>query len=79
MVFKCPKCNSSLFKVDKYGENYKIKCYRTKKCGWNPNQDIKETLEEKERRVIKALQKDGEVGDVTVADIRELMIKKQTK
>lgn len=72
MVFKCPKCNSSLFKVDKYGENYKIKCYRTKKCGWNPNQDIKETKKEKESRVIKFLA--GQGGEASIADVRDLMM-----
>jgi len=34
MVFKCPECNSTLFHVDKVGEIYILKCYRTKKCGW---------------------------------------------
>ena len=77
MVFKCPKCNSSLFKVDKYGENYEIKCYRTKACGWNPNQDIKETIQEKEKRVTKFLAKKG--GKASVQDIRELIMEQKEK
>lgn len=77
MVLRCPRCNSSLFKVDKYGKNYKIKCYRTKACGWNPSQDFNETKEEKEKRVIKALAGNG--GNISMQDITELMVEQNQK
>ena len=66
-----------MFKVDKHGEKYEIKCYRTKSCGWNPNQDIKETKEEKEKRVANFLA--GKGGKASVQDIRELMIEQKGK
>ena len=33
MNFKCPKCKSNLFHVEKDGAKIIIKCYRPNKCG----------------------------------------------
>lgn len=35
MAFKCPKCNSSLFHIEKAGSEITIQCYRSKECGWS--------------------------------------------
>jgi len=31
---KCPKCGATLFHIDKKGNEVRIKCYRTNKCGF---------------------------------------------
>ena len=41
MYFRCPDCKSTLFHVEKVGDKYTIKCFKTKECHWQ--KDLVET------------------------------------